>query len=696
MRRFSTISLVCLCTLISFAQSKMSAASRGMTTEAPAQVALLAKVNEAFNSDALTHLGISTGARVGNIVTLRTTKNNLPFLETYAGIEYLEMAQRVSPNLMRVIPDLRADSVYTGHGLDAGYTGKDVIIGVTDWGFDYTHPMFYDTALQHTRIIAAWDQFKTSGPAPQGYNYGTVYEGESELLTAQSDTSNIYGFATHGTHVAGIAGGSGAGTAHRGVAYEAEFLFVTFLVDEAAVIDAFEWMKTKAETLNKRLVINMSWGLYNLGPLDGTSLVSLAIDELSQEGVIFVTSGGNNGDITFHIKKEFREDTLRSKIDFWRSSDPNRYGQSIMAWGTDNSPFAASIEVYDAAKNKLTESPTFRTEGSVNKDTFMTIGSDTVFYKVALDGQHPLNAQPTIRFRIRSENNSLHIALKAHAATGTVHFYNVADLTTHVGNWGMPFTAWKDGWAEGDNKYSLGEPASTRSVITVAAHQSEVRTSGGTVGGGFLANFSSYGPTIDERMKPDVSAPGVSVASSVSSFTNRNYDLLQNISFQGKNYPFSRFSGTSMSSPATAGVVALMLQANPNLWYDEAIRILHNTAREDNRTGDLSEKGDTQWGWGKVNALAATQAAEYKFAGIRNLIEPSSSLYLFPNPAQNTLRLNSTSTHEVYIYSSTGQVILNGSLGNSLPLDVSTLTNGIYLLRFADSHSVSIPFMIHR
>lgn len=50
-------------------------------------------------------------------------------------------------------------------------------------------------------------------------------------------------------------------------------------------------------------MINMSWGLYNLGPLDGTSLVSRAIGSLSDEGVIFVTSGGNNGDVNFHMKK---------------------------------------------------------------------------------------------------------------------------------------------------------------------------------------------------------------------------------------------------------------------------------------------------------------------------------------------------------------------------------------------------------
>ena len=79
------------------------------------------------------------------------------------------------------------------------------------------------------------------------------------------DTSNIYSYATHGSHVAGIAGGSGAGTKYRGVAFDANYLLVTFLVDEGAVIDAFEWMYQKSLEEEKRLVVNMSWGLYTWG-----------------------------------------------------------------------------------------------------------------------------------------------------------------------------------------------------------------------------------------------------------------------------------------------------------------------------------------------------------------------------------------------------------------------------------------------
>ncbi|MGB0851231.1 MAG: S8 family serine peptidase, partial [Bacteroidia bacterium] len=580
---------------------------------------LLLLVDEEFDSEEVIALGGVVGTHIGDVVTLRIAGCQIENLRQIRGVKYLQMANKIAPNLKKAIPDLRADSVYSGEELVQGYTGKDVIIGVTDWGFDYTHPMFYDTALQHTRILAAWDQFKQSGPHPDGYDYGTEYVGEAELLAAEKDTLNIYGYATHGTHVAGIAGGSGAGTEHRGVAYEADFLFATFLVDEAAVIDALYWMKEKAAEYNKRLVVNMSWGLYNIGPLDGTSLVSRALDLLSEEGVIFVTSGGNNGDVKFHIKHSFSKDTIQR-------------GQSISMWGESGKHFTSGFTVYDRDKNIVGESPFYSTVGRNDYlDSFLVIGADTIRYNFELEGSNPLNNNPHTRLRIQSKNTSLRIGLKAYAEDGDVHFYNVTELTTDVGNWGMPFSAFLPGWVEGDAKYSLGEPASTRSVITVAAHGSETFTSQGIMGGGFIADFSSEGPTIDGRMKPDVSAPGVNVASSVSSFTNRSFTLLENVSFKGKNYPFSRFSGTSMSSPATAGVVALMLQANPNLYADEAKVILHNTAREDIRTGILPKTGDLTWGWGKVNSYAAVKASEYKFANVDDL-ESVNDLLLKPNP----------------------------------------------------------------
>jgi len=257
-------------------------------------LSFIGKINNEFDKSYFQNHGMIVGSPIASVVSLKIKLDDLASIQDLKGIDHLKIAARINHQLDKAIIDMHVDSVHAGINLPQGYTGKNVYIGVTDWGFDYTSPVFYDTALNQTRIIAAWDQFKTSGPAPQGFSYGTEYNTIGSLLAAQTDTANIYSYHTHGTHVASIAGGSGGGTIYRGVAYEANFLFVTFLVDESAVLDAWEWMYQKAQADGKRLIINMSWGLYHFGTLDGNSLLSQAISAYSALGVVFSNYWGNN------------------------------------------------------------------------------------------------------------------------------------------------------------------------------------------------------------------------------------------------------------------------------------------------------------------------------------------------------------------------------------------------------------------
>ncbi len=696
--RLFLISTIILSFLWSFAQVRVPIQSVHEVKNNTTDISAVAKINDFYKKEEVALKGTRIGAKIGNLITIQTSIDNWADLAHYKGFDYLQIAENISPQLSRTIPDLRADRVYSGEGLNQKYTGKDVIIGVTDWGFDYTHPMFYDTALQHTRILAAWDQFKKSGPAPQGFSYGTEYEGEAELLTAQSDTFNIYQYATHGTHVAGIAGGSGAGTENRGVAYEANFLFTTFLVNEAAVIDAFSWMKNKADAAGKRLVINMSWGLYNLGTIDGTSILSTVINQLSAEGVVFVTSGGNNGDVNFHIKKTFANDTLKTKIDFYPyGAHAEMWGQNITIWGEKNMNFGASFCVYNASNQLVEESPHFNSlNGASYEESFILIDSDTVFFKAIIEKEHPLNGKPLVRLIIKNTNTSYKIGLKAFGNAGTIHCYNVVELKNDVGNWGLPFTKLFADWTAGDNLYGLGEPASTESCITVAAHLAEIVLSNGQLAGGTHAQFSSIGPTIDERQKPDVSAPGVGVISSISSFTTNSYTLHENVSFNGKDYPFARFSGTSMSAPATTGVVALMLQANPFIATAADIKnILIKTARTDDKTGDIPDGGSTIWGFGKVNAMSAVQLAEKQLG-----LYDSYQRVIYPNPCHSVVmyadeKINYKEIYDCEIYSFNGNMLLKSTIGSPQnPLDVSALVNGLYIIKIYASNYIFIAKLL--
>ncbi len=459
------------------------------------------------------------------------------------GINLAVAAPKAQPSLERARKDTRADSVHQGLSLPAPLRGKDVVIGIADWGFDYTHPTFYDSALQQTRILAAWDQFKQSGPAP-GFGYGTEYSNPTELLQAGSDTSNIYAVHYHGTHVAGIAAGAGAGTNHVGMAPEADLLLVTFLVDAGAVLDAFQWMKQKADQANKRLVVNMSWGLYYFGTLDGQSLLSQAMDALALQGVVFVSSAGNNGDVNFHLSHEFTGDTLRSGIEMYPySAHPNMWGQCLSFWGQPNKPFALQLELRNASNQYLASSTWYQSNQgpAVFPDTVIYAGGDSLRISVLLEAAHPINQRPHAQIKVQQISGNLKLNMVATAASGTLHAWNVTELNNGVGNWGMPFSAWVNGWAAGNRDYGIGEPAAGASVLSVASHSPEFFPAPGSpMANGFLSLFSSKGPLITGKMKPDVSAPGGNITSAVNSYTNASYTFAASVSFNGRNYPLAK------------------------------------------------------------------------------------------------------------------------------------------------------------
>ncbi len=652
----------------------------------------IALVDDGFDRSNLTQLNLEVGSRIGNIITLHG-QSSIEEINKISTVHYVHEASKIKPNLSRARLDMRLDSVSLADSLELPYSGKDVLIGITDWGFDYGHPTFYDTSLTQLRIAAAWDQFKTSGPHPAGFSYGAEYDDVQSLLTAQSDTAGLYDYAFHGTHVGGIAGGSGGGLNHRGVAYNSQFLMVSVQLDEAGVLDAFAWMKEKADKLGKRLVVNMSWGLYYIGPMDGTSLISQAIDEYSEDGVIFVTSAGNNGGEQFHIKKEFDKDTLHTGIGFYTYTYPLLWGQSISMWGETGMRFNSQLLLIDSEDSIVHITRPYSThvaEGYI--DTAIILDSDTVFYNISKEASYSLNNRPTMRLRVRNKNTVYRVGLRVYADSGILHLWNVVELTNDAGNWGGTFDKWYPGWVSGDDTYSLGEPACTKSVVTVAAHSSEVRLQNGNVVGGRIANFSSKGPTIDERRKPDISAPGVSIASSVSSYTTRNYDLLESVDFNGRSYPFARLSGTSMSSPAVAGVVALLLEANPRLNNNDVQLILQQSARLDQNTGEIRDTSDLSWGWGKVNALKALQLAEKYVPSFE--LPYSNTNVLFPNPANSKLYFGSINAVNVKIYSAAGALVNEGLLSYDQGMDVTYLNSGSYYVRIDNTFTVKL-LIIH-
>ncbi len=644
-------------------------------------VAALAKTNGHFTKSQAIEDGFDVGAVIGSIVSMRIPLYLFHEGFTYPGIEYVEIAEKIAPELDKALIESHVNLVHQGVGLPQSFTGKNVFIGVVDWGFDYTHPMFYDTSLAYSRIFAAWDQVKIIGTPPAGFSHGAYYSDADQLATAQSDTFSIVS-DYHGTHVAGIAGGGGAGTKYRGVGIESDLLFSQMRQDASSSLDAFQWMYETAQAAGRRLVINNSWGGYRTFPLDGTSLVSQAIDELSELGVVFVFSAGNNGDTNFHLKKSFNNDSVQTRImGFNYVSDNELWGQTVTMWGEPGHPFEAKLRLMDASNAIVGETALFYTNSSASfTDTFLLIGPDTVFYQFVLDAQHPLNGRPQMTLNIKNKNTALKNILFAKAAEGTVHFWNTRLTIYGGGNWGFGFTAPIAGYVNGDKNYGIGHPAVTSSVITTAAHQTNFH----------LTTFSSYGPRMDGFQKPDLSAPGQDICSSYNYFARGNVTGVIQVPFNGRNYDFIRLSGTSMSAPMVTGAIALLMEANPSLTPAEVKETILSSALTDGITGELSPDGHVRWGHGKLDALAAIQSQTN--TGIRDIAYVKN--YIFPNPAHDHIYLSGAREgNEEYKFNRIdGTLISTGSFHGSLNLE--EVVAGIYILTIENGNTTQSHLVV--
>lgn len=199
----------------------------------------------------------------------------------------------------------------------------------------------------------------------------------------------------------------------------------------------------------------------------------------------------------------------------------------------------------------------------------------------------------------------------------------------------MAFLAAGNGTVSGDNQNGISEPSCADDVISVAAYATQYATSSGSLVGGALASFSSKGPRYDGAMKPDIAAPGVAISSAISSFTDGTYTSVATTIFNNTTYRYAKFSGTSMASPMVAGVVALMLEANPYLSAMQVKQIIMQTARQDNYTGQIPAEGSPLWGAGKINAYAAVQLAVQTLGVLPG--SPMLEWSVYPNPVQQYL-----------------------------------------------------------
>ncbi|WP_440881286.1 S8 family serine peptidase [Tenacibaculum sp. C7A-26P2] len=202
-------------------------------------------------------------------------------------------------------------------------------------------------------------------------------------------------------------------------------------------------------------------------------------------------------------------------------------------------------------------------------------------------------------------------------------------LVTSAGNSGS--SAWK----------YLSAPADAAAVFTVGAVNASEN----------MAQFSSYGPTADGRVKPDVVAHGENV-----------YIINYN-----SGEP-SRANGTSFSSPVMAGAVACFWQAFPNLKPVEVMEIVRKSSHRYANPTD-------HYGYGIPDFEQA-----FKGLGTANLTEKT-TLKTYPNPVEDLLFIDYNEPNlKISIINPIGVVVKDKeTVSNSI--DMSDLSGGMYILQ---------------
>jgi subtilisin family serine protease len=133
-------------------------------------------------------------------------------------------------------------------------------------------------------------------------------------------------------------------------------------------------------------------------------------------------------------------------------------------------------------------------------------------------------------------------------------------------------------------EFSAGNEGPGGATMRWPASYAEAFSTGATTQSDSIAGFSSRGPGRDGTVKPEVAAPGEGVRSSIGS----GYGLM---------------SGTSMAGPHVVGLVALLLEANPNLSIDDLTNIMETTA-----VPLGSPIPNNTFGWGRIDAYSAVES----------------------------------------------------------------------------------------
>lgn len=683
-------------------------------------------LSEGASADELTAAGMTVRSVRGNIALVEMPAMLAGTLGSVRAVGRFQAERTVRPHLDKARAVSGIDKIHSGIGLPQGYTGKGVIAGIVDGGFDPNHVNFKN-ADGTSRI----KQFTYYRPTQSGSYVEEVYD---DAYIPNIDTEDETTF--HGTHTMGIMAGSYRGDVtlarpiddrgncetytganpYYGVAYEADICASAGATTDYYLALGVDIIAARAWQTGQPAAINMSLGS-NVGPHDGSSTICQYIDELTEkENVIVCLSAGNEGDMPIALHKTLTatDNTVKSMllpVVPMKDYQNVRYGQTYF-YSNDATQFEIQAIVVNQKRGVVAmRMPLPATDGAI---------------KYWVSGQEYAYGEDDVISSQFAKWFTGYVGVGAEFDENTGRYYGVLDVmcwdntaassNNPDGNYilGFQITGTDgqridvfgdgvynylsdyglDGFDDGMTDGTISDVACGKNSIVVGSYNTRDNwpSLDGTVymfgrfEDGKMSDFTSYGQLYDGRCLPHVCAPGATIISSSNEYYMDAYRLgddnrQASVEADGRVHTWHQCVGTSMSTPLVTGSIALWLQADPTLKYSDVQDIIKRTSVVDSDV--LASGNATQWGAGKFDAYAGLKEVLNR-AGVNDIRADEAEVPVTVTDLGGRMLgvlLTGTKSVDAKLFSIAGALVAaaRGTDGEAR-LDASALTSGVYVL----------------
>lgn len=667
-----------------------------------AMVSAFVKLTDGASTDALSDVGVIVNARFGNTLTVQVPVDSIVALSELATVRKVDVAKPYRLKNDKARSASKVDLVHAGTGFTQAFTGEGVVYGTVDTGIDVNHIAFSDAEGKSRVKRVYWPSGKGTPPTGVGTDGnkfpGAEYTTPEAIAKLTSDSKS----ESHGSHTAGIGAGGYMGNGYYGMAPNADLVLCgTEELTDVNIANGVLYAFNYAKSVNKPAVVNLSLGGH-VGAHDGTSEFTQVLDNMADEGKIIVMSAGNEGGDNLYINKTFSSSTdqLKSFVRPFEPKDGVLFG-NIDAWSRTKAPIGIQVVIY----NKSTKKLVYESKVITNNGFEINDSNDKAFAKyfsgyfsvyadveTGTNGKYNCWSEYELEYVSSTGANQYYLGVIYTGAAGTQMDAWIDDYYTYFGSENQ------SGWLNGNATCSISDMATGKETISVGAYSSRDRYTdlkGREQGYGGLtlnqiAPFSSYGVDMSGVARPDVTGPGFFVLSAVNSYDpnlvgSANHDYLATeITANGRKHQWADMAGTSMSSPAVAGIIALWLQADPTLDAARIKTILKNTSVKDSY---VNGGNPVKWGAGKIDANAGLIEV-LKGSSVEGAVIDKNAVILYPNPSDGHFTLyaqGEIGSIRLNIYNSNGSLVIAKTLDASegaINVDVEgELSAGLYIVQ---------------